>query len=325
MFRTIAWLFLVLLSAGSLAQETPLRVNSFPISTALPLFAGVSQGIFQRHGLKVELQLTPNSQKQREGLAAGAFEIAHSAADNAVAMVEIGKHDVIIVTGGDSSMNELFAQPDLRAIDDLRGRIVAVDAPNTAYALQAKKILLLHGLKEGADYTIKSVGSTLSRYSAMRDDRQVAATMLNPPFSVDARAAGFKSLGRAVDLLGPYQAISAFVLRSWAKANAEALERYIAAYVEATRWSLDPANKSAAAKLLIERFKLEPQVAERTLELLADSAFGLARDARFDMQGFRNVLALRAEIEGSWGGKPPAPERYVDLSYYENALKKISR
>ena len=59
--------------------------------------------------------------------------------------------------------------------------------------------------------------------------------------------------------------------------------------------------------------------------LMTDPKFGLARDARFDMQGFRNVLALRAEIEGSWGGKPPAPERYVDLSYYENALKKISR
>jgi ABC-type nitrate/sulfonate/bicarbonate transport system substrate-binding protein len=325
MFRTIAWLFLALLPARSLAQETPLRVNSFPISTALPLFAGVAQGIFQRHGLKVELQLTPNSQKQREGLAAGAFEIAHSAADNAVAMVEIGKHDVIIVTGGDSSMNELFAQPDIRAIADLKGRIVAVDAPNTAYALQAKKILLLNGLKEGADYTIKSVGSTLSRYNAIRQDRQIAATMLNPPFSVDARTAGLNSLGRAVDLIGPYQAISAFVLRSWAKANADALERYIAAYVDATRWSLDSANKAAATSLLMEHFKLDPKVADGTWELLADTKFGLARDARFDMQGFRNVLALRAEIEGSWGGKAPAPERYIDLSYYENALKKISR
>jgi len=35
------------------------------------------------------------------------------------------------------------------------------------------------------------------------------------------------------------------------------------------------------------------------------------------------VLALRAEIEGSWGGKPPAPERYVDLSYYEKALGRL--
>ena len=46
---------------------------------------------------------------------------------------------------------------------------------------------------------------------------------------------------------------------------------------------------------------------------------------RFDMQGFRNVLALRAEIEGSWGGKAPPPERYIDLSYYDNALKRVAR
>jgi hypothetical protein len=35
------------------------------------------------------------------------------------------------------------------------------------------------------------------------------------------------------------------------------------------------------------------------------------------------VLALRAELEGDWGGKPPAAERYFDLSYYDHALKQI--
>jgi len=34
------------------------------------------------------------------------------------------------------------------------------------------------------------------------------------------------------------------------------------------------------------------------------------------------VLALRAEIEGDWGGKAPPPGRYVDLTYYENALRR---
>ena len=70
--------------------------------------------------------------------------------------------------------------------------------------------------------------------------------------------------------------------------------------------------------------KVTPDVAARTWELLSDPKFGLARDGAFDMQGFRNVLALRAEIEGSWGGKPPAPDRYVDLSYYDKALKRVS-
>lgn len=71
--------------------------------------------------------------------------------------------------------------------------------------------------------------------------------------------------------------------------------------------------------------KLDPAVAERTVELMSIPKFGLTPDARFDMPGFKNVLALRAEIERDWGGKPPAPDRYVDLTYYERARKRLSR
>ena len=49
---------------------------------------------------------------------------------------------------------------------------------------------------------------------------------------------------------------------------------------------------------------------------------GLAPDARLSMDGFRNVLAIRAEMENMWGGKPPAPDKYLDLSYYERALRQ---
>jgi len=322
MFRKLAFLALIFLSATALAQ-TPLRVKVFPGAQALPVIAGVSQGYFDRHGLKVELLVTASSQEQRDGLASGDIQIAQAAVDNAVAMIEIAKQDVVIVGGGDSSMNELFTQADVRSIADLKGRTVIVDAPNTAYALQVKKVLLVNGLKEGADYSVKPIGSTLLRYQALRENKDYAASSLNPPFSVEAVAVGLKSHGRMVDLIGPYQATGAFVLRSWARANADTLEHYLAAMIEATRWVVAPANRAAATKILVERYKIDPKVADRTWELLTDPKFGLARDARFDMQGFRNVLALRAEIEGSWGGKPPAPERYVDLSYYENALKKL--
>lgn len=49
------------------------------------------------------------------------------------------------------------------------------------------------------------------------------------------------------------------------------------------------------------------------------------RDAKLDLEGFKNVLALRAEIEGQWGGKPPAPDKYVDLSYYDRALAALGK
>src|SRR5262245_34599085 len=236
MIRALLIVALATLCGASFGQ-TPLRTKVFPGAQALPLMAGVQQKIFERHGIKLELLFTTNSQELRDDLANGSVQVAHSAVDNAVAMVEMAKHDVVIVSGGDSSMNEFFVQPEIRSFQDLKGKTVIVDAVNTAYALQAKKILRLNGLQD-SDYTLKPVGGTLFRYKAMREDKSNAASMLNPPFSIDAPGAGLKSLGRAVDLVGPYQATGAFVLRKWAASNRELMERYIAAQIEATRWTV---------------------------------------------------------------------------------------
>lgn len=297
-----------------------LRVKVFPGAQNLPLCAGLDRGLFMGRGLKVDLQFTSNSAELREGLAAGAFDIAHAAVDNAVAMVEMAGDDVVIVMGGDSSMNEFFVQPEINAISDLKGRTLIADAPNTAYALQAKKILLDHGLKPDQDYKVKPVGASPLRAKAMLENKDNAATILNPPFSIQVVAQGLKSMGRVVDLIGPYQATGAFVMRAWAKSRADALERYLAAYLEALQWALTLANRAAATELLVKWLKLPEKVAAATYRLLADPAVGLVPDARFDFAGFNNMLALRAELEGQWEGKAPAPDRYIDLSYYERAL-----
>jgi ABC-type nitrate/sulfonate/bicarbonate transport system substrate-binding protein len=308
------------LSPALAADPVVLRVNAFPNAKALPLHAGVANGIFAKYGLVVQLSFTENSTKQREGLAAGAFEVVHAAVDNAVALADAAHQDVIIVTGGDSGMNEFFVQPYVRSFADLRGKILVVDAPNTAYALQAKKILLKHGLQAERDYTVKPVGRGELRLKAMEDDKANAAAILNLPFTIQAEQGGMKSLGSTADMLGPYQANGAFVQRAWAKQNRAALERYIAAYVEALRWTLQPSNRDASVGLLMDTLKISRDVAERTYRTLADPVRGFTPDAKFDPEGFRNMLALRAEMEG---GQASAPQKYFDLSYYERALAAL--
>jgi ABC-type nitrate/sulfonate/bicarbonate transport system substrate-binding protein len=315
---------LACLGASPASAQTALKVKMFPGAQALPALSAASQGIFERHGLKVEILFTANSDEQRAGLAKGEFEIAQAAVDNAVAMVELAKEDVVIVTGGDSSMNEFIVQPEVRSYADLKGTTLLVDALNTAYALQLKKILLINGLKPG-DYKLNPIGGTGLRLRGMKENKDYKGAMLNLPFSLDAKAAGLKSMGRATDLIGPYQANGAFVLRKWGAAHRDALERYIAGLIEGTRWATSPANKDAAVKILAERLKVSTAHAAQTWELMTDPKFGIAKDARFDMEGFRNVLKLRAEIEGSWGGKAPAPDRYIDLTYYDAAMKRLSR
>ena len=297
-----------------------LRVNIFNTSSNLPLLAAQAAGYFERRDLRIEIQNTPNSDAQRAGLAAGSFEIAHAAVDNAVAMVESGGQDVVIVLGGDAGMNEFMVRQEINAMEELRGKVLAVDAPNTAYALVAKKILKNHGLLENRDYTVRLAGGTGQRAAAMAADPQLAAAMINPPFSFTVRAQGLKSLGNQFKLLGPYQATGAFALRGWARDHADVLQNYLAAYIEGQRHVMNPANRAEMIELLMRGFKLDLAAAAGTYEALLTPGAGLAPQARFDVQGFQTVLAIRAELEGMWGGTPPAPGKYLELSYYDQAL-----
>jgi ABC-type nitrate/sulfonate/bicarbonate transport system substrate-binding protein len=57
----------------------------FPGAQSLPVLAAAQEGMFAKHGLKVEVLFTANSDELRDGLAAGEFQVAQAAVDNAVA------------------------------------------------------------------------------------------------------------------------------------------------------------------------------------------------------------------------------------------------
>jgi ABC-type nitrate/sulfonate/bicarbonate transport system substrate-binding protein len=230
---------------------------------------------------------------------------------------------VVIVMGSEGSQNELIAQPEIKSAKDLSGKTLIVDAPNTAYALQMKKILLLSGMQAGKDYEMKAFGATPQRLIAMREDKNYAASMLGPPSSIIAKRAGFVSLGSVQELIGPYQAAGFFAVRQQAKERREALISFLAAIIEAQRWLLAPVNKQQVIDLMIKESHLAPDVAAESYDSLMTRPGGFAKDAAFDLDGFKNVLKLRAEVEGSWGGHPPSPEKYYDPAYYNAALARL--
>jgi ABC-type nitrate/sulfonate/bicarbonate transport system substrate-binding protein len=289
----------------------------------LPVAVADSHGIFAKYGVEVETENLPNSDVLRAKLAAGEGDLAYLAVDNAVAMVELAHQDVIIVMGGEGSQNELMAQPEIKSIKDLRGKTLIVDAPNTAYALQMKKFLLLNGMQAGKDYEMKAFGATPARLAAMREHKEYAGSMLGPPSSLAAKREGFVSLGSVPELIGPYQAAGYFAERQWAQEHRDAIEKYLGAVIEAQRWLMAPANKQQVIELMIKESHLAPEVAAETYESSMTRPGGYEKDAAFDIDGFKNVLKLRAEVEGQWGGHPPAPEKYYDASFYNAALARL--
>ena len=308
--------FALALGGVARARDTKLTIMVFQGMQNLPIFAAQSKGFLAKRGLAIDVKIAPTSEEMRAGLADGRWQIIHAAVDNGVAMAEVAKVDIAIISGGDNSFNHFIAQPDINSFADLRGKTVIVDAPNTAYAFQLYEILKRNGLNKG-DYNVKVVGATFKRLAELEADKELKASMLNPPFSLRAIKGGMKDMGTAAKMLGVYQATGVVVLRSWGKANSDTLVKYMQAYIEGVRWSLDPKNKDEAITLLADGLKLSPDVAAATYAIAVNPAEGLAKDAKFDLEGFKNVLKLRADWTGA---APGAPEKYLDLGYYQKAL-----
>ena len=282
------------------------------------------QGYFAKHGVSAQTENLPSSDVLRSNLASGNGDLAYLAVDNAVAMVELAHQDMVILMGGEGSQNELVVQPEIKSLEQLRGKTLIVDAPNTAYALQLKKILLAKGLQVVRDYEMKPVGGTPQRLIAMREHKEYAGSMLGPPALISAKQEGFVSLAKVQDVIGPYQGAGYFSQRKWALDNKENLDNYLAAIIEAHFWLMDPANKQQVIDLWISEFHMKPEIAAATYESSVNAPGGFEKGAALDLDGFKNVLQLRAEMEGQWGGHPPGVEKYYDPSFYNTALKKAS-
>lgn len=296
-----------------------IRVIVTPGISDLPLFAAQANGFFKKRSLDVEIVPAPTTTELRDGLAAGRYQIAHSAVDTAIAQVEASKQEVSVVIGGDNGFFALLVQPEIRTFADLKGKTLLVDAPSTIMSLVAYKMLKEKGLAKG-DYEVKQIGGSAQRLEAMIKDKTAAATLIGPPFSLRAERSGLRKLATAADTIGPFQSTAGWVMTSWGKENADVLTRYIQGYVQGLRAAVDPKSKEAASKLLASRLKLPQDIAADAWALAAAPDKGFARDARLDMDGLRKVLSLRAELNNQWGGTPPAADKYVDLGYYEKAI-----
>jgi ABC-type nitrate/sulfonate/bicarbonate transport system substrate-binding protein len=312
----VAGLMLSLTSTLSRAEDTKLSVMVFRGGQNLPLFAAQTNGFFANRGVAVDIKYATSASELPIGLAEGRWQIIHSTSDNAVGMVNVNKLDVVLVIGGDNAHNHIIAQTDVQSLADLRGKTIVLDTADSGYAYLLYAILKKSGLNRG-DYTVKSVGATPRRLKALQNDRDNKAAVLNPPFSIEAVKSGLKDMGATVDIMGPYQGPAGYTLRSWARDNSDTLVRYLQAYIEGVRWVLDPANKDEATRLLAERLDLSPDIATAAYGVVTDKTEGIAKDGQFDVEGFSNVLKLRAEYEGV---APAAAERYLDLSYYRRAL-----
>jgi ABC-type nitrate/sulfonate/bicarbonate transport system substrate-binding protein len=305
-------------------MTTKIKMIGFGGAANLPTWLAIDKGIFAKHGLDVTLDRTEGSMVQIQDMMADKYQIATTSIDNIIAYAEgqgpakLDKpFDMVAVMGVHSGLNSVVTRPEIKSFADIKGKAVAVDAPNTGYAFVLFKILADHGLVLNRDYTLVPVGGTDHRLNALKDGRAVAAVM-SAPTGLEAKAAGYNILADAAAELGGYQGSVYGVRRGWAAQNEATMLAFMRAVAEAPGRIF--ADKPVAKDVLKTRVKgLDDKGAETIYTGLTTGKGGLARKAEINVAGVKTVLDMRsdyAEPKKQLGD----PQKYLDLSYYQKAL-----
>lgn len=316
-------------SSARAAGAAPDVVRVAAPYVSLPVQVALAQGYFKAENLKVESTQFAGSRQAFERLEKHELDVLLTSCDNPI-NYRFNPHnalghtlDVQILFGHDRGFGLcLVAQKQIEAAEGLSGKRVAVDAPDSGFAMTAFEMLSKHGLAHGKDYTVLSAGAFPLRLQGLREGK-FEATMLNGDTLARARAEGFSVLARLSDVVTPYTGGVGVARESWVKAHPELTVRFIRAFYRAMRWLQDPRHRAAAIATITDA-QTPPALAAQVYEISVDPN-GLAKNAELNLDGLRRVLELRAKF-GGFESKPDlaflaSPQSGLyDLGYYRRAV-----
>jgi ABC-type nitrate/sulfonate/bicarbonate transport system substrate-binding protein len=265
-----------------------LLINVFNVDAALA--AGRAKGMFAAADLEIDVLVTPNSTDQMRGLGKGSWQVVSTAFDNVLGWSgREGAEIIAIAQVAQGITLPVYVRPEIKSWEDLRGKPLAVDAVDTAYALVLRRVLLAHGLEmERGDYTLIAKGTTGHRLDSMMQGETFAG-VLNPPWDAKAAAAGMVRFADHREVLPDYPGGVYAVGRRWAGDNRALLMRYLRAWNEALGWCHDEKNRDEAIRLLAAAEKIDEEAAANRLRQLP-------KDGRLNLPGLHTVLNLRVQF-----------------------------
>ncbi len=318
----------MLAAAPAFAQtngaQTKLEVSFFPGANWV-LLIGQNEGFFAREKLDVHFNPVRGSVEQINNTMSGKYDLGLTAFDNVVAY-DAGQGskdvqqptDLFAFMGGEQLALQFIASPDIKKIEDMKGKTLAVDASNTGFAFVLYSALARHKLKQG-DYNILAVGSSQARLDAITSGKAQAAG-LNRPFDSIALTKGAVNLGNMRKLFPHYQASAGFARRAWAAQHRDVLLAFIRAYVKGSLWLFDASHKAAAIDLLMKNTQgLSPQQAADIYRDTAGKGGIGSPTAKLDPLGVATVVKLRGEYAEP--KKKLNARDFYDLSYYKAATE----
>jgi ABC-type nitrate/sulfonate/bicarbonate transport system substrate-binding protein len=200
--------------------------------SAAPWWVAQDGEYFRQQGLDVDLKFVEGGAVLLAALQSGEIEVTASGGAALVLGYLQGLETIVIGSTSNKLDSTLFVQPEVQQVDDLRGRVVAVNAVRSISDVAARLALKQVGLQPDVDVTIRATGGQPQMLAALAT-RNADGAMLNRPLLYQARKLGYRELLDTSAMALPFLSQAIGSTRKTLRERPELGEPYLRALAQA--------------------------------------------------------------------------------------------
>jgi NitT/TauT family transport system substrate-binding protein len=311
--------FLVLLFLASVATPLSAQLKKVRFSTTgisvseLPFKVAQLKGFYREEGLDVEMILIRGAVGM-QALLGGSVDYT-SASGSTIAAAVRGLPVKLVFISSSKPQFELISQPQIKSVQDLKGKIIGISSRGGSNDLMMQIILQKNGLAPNKDVTTIIVGAQEETVIALRTGR-IAAALLTPPRNFMLQRDGFNRLAYSGDYVPTYANGGIGVTDEKIKTNPAEVLALVKATIKALQFSM---------KNRAEMIKIMPGYLGIKDNALIDQLYDLyltrqSVDGSVDENWMRGAIDFTQKTLGGASKEIP-PSQVFDFTFVQRAIR----
>jgi NitT/TauT family transport system substrate-binding protein len=275
-----------------------------------PYTAGVSLGIFEKDGLKVEVIEHRGGAEAAQALIGGGVDLFNGDISHALRLNGQGQK-IKVVAGSTSKFGyTLMGVKDAStSLADLKGKKIGITSPGSQTDSALRWFLPKQSLAPEKDVELVAIGVGAPMMAALQAG-QIYAAMASQPFTAQLKVGGFPVLYDFPSELNPYQSTAMMVKQAYLDEKGDTLRQFLRSYLSVVK----TINEDATIRkdLIAKAYKdLDPAIAEAAA---AETIASWPPDGRIPEQAVTLVYELDKAARGADAPSPPLSD-FSDFSY----------
>ncbi len=221
------------------------------------------------------------------------------------------------VDGYYSNEFDVLADSPIQKVEDLKGKVVAINAAGSAVDVAMRAMLHQHGLEANRDYTI--IEAPFPAMRAMLAEKKVDLISAVLPFALDPE---LKKIARPLftskDAIGVSQFIMWNARKPFIDAHRAALVDFLEDSLRIVHWYLDPNNHSAVGEIAAQ---LTKQPADRFAWIFSKSDYYRDPNLMPDIDALQRNVDLTKDL--GFVHSSLDVRAHSDLSLIEEAVSRL--